>query len=618
MKNLRQKRQNSGRGTLRLLISLTLLLAFSSTSLGAVSAQDPRHDPPVVEEALLNQVKQRSDSLDYLIFFEDQADLSAAYGMSWEERGRYVYETLTAQAAESQAQVRQFLDKQGVSYQAFWIQNVISVENSSRAAFNGLLDYWEIDTLTTIPQVFLDEGVVTVTPFETTSERATTTNLAHINADDAWALGFTGAGIVVGSIDTGVRYSHDMLIGQYRGNLGGGSFDHNYNWWDAITPSGQVDPFDDHSHGTHTTGIMVGADGEGNQIGVAPDAAWIACKALSSSGSGSGADLIECGQFMLAPWNLAKEYANPDLRAHIVNNSWGNCDRTYSSWYAGVIDAWVAAGMYPVFANGNAGSPCNFGYPPGLNTVGNPARSGNVTGVGSTGNNNGAYATHSNWGPTDNPDTLNPNGYPDLKPQVVAPGVSILSAHSDSDSAYSYKTGTSMSAPHVAGLVALIWEAAPWLKDNYNYALTETLIQDTAVPILYNDQTGSGPRSPNYATGWGEIDALAAVVLARDGAILTGLVTSVTTGNPIPNAVVLAEAQADENKDASNTTNSQGRYEFPIATDEIYDISVSKLWYEIARMEDVIIPTGAGVTHDYGFALTDGPRHDTFLPIFLR
>ena len=614
MNNLRQKRQNTGRRIIRLLLSLILLLAISSTALGAVSAQDPRHDPPVVEEALLNQVKQRSDSLDYLIFFEDQADLSAAYGMSWEERGRYVYETLTAQAAESQAQVRQFLDKQGVSYQAFWIQNVISVENSSRAAFNGLLDYWEIDTLTTIPQVFLDEGVVTVTSLETTSERAATSNLAHINVDDAWALGFTGAGIVVGSIDTGVRYTHNALIGQYRGNLGGGSFDHNHNWWDAV--NGQAAAYDDHWHGTHTTGIMVGDDGGSNQIGVAPGAAWIACKGFPNVGSGSGTDLFECGQFMLAPWDLTGGDVNPSLRPHVVNNSWGDCSQTYSNWYAGVIDAWVAAGVYPVFSNGNAGN-CDYSYPPGLNTVGNPARSGNVTAVGSTGNNNGLYATHSNWGPTDNPDTLNPNGYPDLKPQVVAPGVSIRSSvfSGTSDSSYGTATGTSMSAPHVAGLVALIWQAGPWLEGNYS--LTETLIQDTAVPIFYDDLTGSGPRSPNYATGWGEIDALAAVVLARDGAILTGLVTSVTTGNPIPNAVIQVEAQADGNKDASNTTNSQGRYEFPIATDETYDISVSKLWYEIARMENISITTVGG-SNDYNFALTDGPRHDTFLPIFLR
>ena len=617
MKNLRQKRQNSGRGTLRLLISLTLLLAFSSTSLGAVSAQDPRHDPPVVEEALLNQVKQRSDSLDYLIFFEDQADLSAAYGMSWEERGRYVYETLTAQAAESQAQVRQFLDKQGVSYQAFWIQNVISVENSSRAAFNGLLDYWEIDTLTTIPQVFLDEGVVTVTSLETTSERAATSNLAHINVDDAWALGFTGAGIVVGSIDTGVRYTHSALIGQYRGNLGGGSFDHNYSWWDAV--NGQAAAYDDHWHGTHTTGTMVGDDGGSNQIGVAPEAAWIACKGFPNAGSGSGTDLYECGQFMLAPWDLAGENANPSLRPHVVNNSWGDCEQTYSNWYAGVIDAWVAAGIYPVFSNGNAGN-CGYSYPPGLNTVGNPARSGNVTAVGSTGNSNGAYAAHSNWGPTDNPDTLNPNGYPDLKPQVVAPGVSIRSSvvSGTSDSTYGTATGTSMSAPHVSGLVALIWEAAPCLMGDY--ADTETLIQQSAVPIPYDTSNGDeGPGNvPNHATGWGEIDALQTVTGTQDlCSVLQGTVTDAGTAQPISDIVVRVLAQGDSRNDRSTTTNEVGFYRIPVNSPEIYNIVVSKFGYYSETIENRAISED-GITETHDFSLTDYPILYFFLPLFIR
>ena len=91
------------------------------------------------------------------------------------------------------------------------------------------------------------------------------------------------------------------------------------------------------------------------------------------------------------------------------------------------------------------------------------------------GQRNGQYADHSNWGPTDNADTVNPRGYPDLKPQVLAPGVNIRSSVNTGDSAYGGMSGTSMSAPHVAGLIALMWGAAPCLVGDY--ATTETLIE---------------------------------------------------------------------------------------------------------------------------------------------
>lgn len=68
-----------------------------------------------------------------------------------------------------------------------------------------------------------------------------------------------------------------------------------------------------------------------------------------------------------------------------------------------------------------------------------------------------------------------------------------------------------MSAPHVAGLVALLWGATPRLRGNY--VMTETLLSQTAVPVPVPEY-GQG-RVPNYATGWGEIDALAAVMKSQ-------------------------------------------------------------------------------------------------------
>ena len=89
-----------------------------------------------------------------------------------------------------------------------------------------------------------------------------------------------GEGIVVGNVDTGVDFDHPALVGKYRGNLGGGNFNHNYNWFDPtfVCGSPSTTPCDNNNHGTHTMGTMVGDDGAGNQIGVAPGATWVAAK----------------------------------------------------------------------------------------------------------------------------------------------------------------------------------------------------------------------------------------------------------------------------------------------------------------------------------------------------
>ena len=69
-----------------------------------------------------------------------------------------------------------------------------------------------------------------------------------------------------------MQYDHPALVRQYRGNLGGGNFDHNYNWWDTTALHAPV-PYDDGAHGSHTMGTVLGEDAsQTNQIGVAPGA----------------------------------------------------------------------------------------------------------------------------------------------------------------------------------------------------------------------------------------------------------------------------------------------------------------------------------------------------------
>jgi subtilisin family serine protease len=99
---------------------------------------------------------------------------------------------------------------------------------------------------------------------------------------------------------------------------------------------------------------------------------------------------------------------------------------------------------------------------------------------------------------------LNPS-VPLLKPQVVAPGVNIRSSVQSSDTSYQAGwSGTSMSAPHVSGLVALLWQAAPDLRGDY--VATETIIEQSATPITYTTGCASDGTGgyPNCATGGGD------------------------------------------------------------------------------------------------------------------
>lgn len=531
-----------------------------------------------VDPVLLERVTERG-SAKVLVYLRERADLrAAAHGMSRAARGRLVHQRLKDTADRSQARLKAFLTARSLDHQAFWIDNVIVVRHASRSTLDELRALPEVRALRAEPEIILIEPEAVEWTDTGVAPLDVMANLAHVGAPQVWAQGYTGQGITIGIIDSGVRYTHQAVVGQYRGNLGGGSFDHDYHWWDPY--QAPIAPHDPHGHGTHVTGIVAGDDGGANQVGMAPGARWIGCAGFDINTVATTEGLLACGQFMLAPTTLTGTGADPDRRPHAVNNSWSSCSSAYNPWFEGVIEAWIAAGIVPVFGNGNAGN-CGYSNPPGLNTVGNPARSGKVLGIGSTGNSNGQYATHSNWGPTDSPNPGSPlypehGGFPHLKPNVVAPGVLIRSAYvqGDSDSTYVSATGTSMSSPHVAGLVALMWSAAPCLVGDY--AATGTIIQQTAGPVPFASGGLPAPgydNHPNYATGWGEIDAVTAVAEAQircgpHGRLL-GTVTSAATGAPIAGVTVDIDNPNGQPVQFRTWTDSEGRYGRVVAANEI-------------------------------------------------
>lgn len=564
---------------------------------------------PRIERALLGGGKQ-----DFTIELRDKADLSAAPSLPWNARGRHVVERLQATAEQSQPRVRDLLARRGLTFHSYWINNSIIVEDGDLADLRAITAVPGIARIGDVPKMDLIKPSPGHAPTaKGTDDPTLAPNIAWIGADQAWADGTTGDGIVVGIIDDGVSYTHEALRRQYRGTQPNGGAVHDYNWRSPI--GSDPEPRSVIGHGTHVTGTVVGdngADGDARRrTGVAPGAKWIGCLGLPMDGSEFA--LPECGQFMLAPTTVTGDNPNPDLRPHVVNNSWGRtmqCDGTADDFYRAIVDAWVAAGIFPVFSAGNS-SGCGLTEPAGLSTVSSPAALPAAFAVGSTGNHDGQYAVHSLWGPSAEsspglPTLPDHRGYPTMKPQVVAPGVDIVSTMGET-SDYEPMTGTSMSAPHITGLVALMLQAGECLIGDY--ATVGTMLMQTARPIDYasGGTPPPGPNNlPNYATGWGEIDAPAAVAAAAaacgDQGFLRGTVTDMR-GAPIQGATV--EVFVDANvRIYQTTTDAAGNYvrRLPVLGAPGYTVRASRYGFLPNTEAGVLIGDAATTRHDIQLA----------------
>src|SRR5262245_21395628 len=145
-------------------------------------------------------------------------------------RRQYVYDMLTSHAAATQRDLRAWLDAQGVHYRSFWINNSIYVHDATTALATALAARPDVALVRGDEPVAIDDAVA-----RADAQAAPDTvewNIHQIRADAVWAQGNTGQGVVVASIDTGVRYTHEALRNQYRGNNGNGTYTHDYNWWD--------------------------------------------------------------------------------------------------------------------------------------------------------------------------------------------------------------------------------------------------------------------------------------------------------------------------------------------------------------------------------------------------
>ena len=285
---------------------------------------------------------------------------------------------------------------------------------------NPQIAFAELDTLVTVALAPND-------PFYTTQQYGP----QIIRAEQAWDAA-QGAGAVIAVVDTGVDFGHPDLQGQL---LAGG--------YDFVNNDG--DPVDDHGHGTHVTGIAVAATNNGVGIaGIAPGAKVLPIKVLSSSGSGANSAMAQ-----------GIVYA-ADHGVKVINLSLGGF--SYSQTAQDAVNYAWAHGVLVVAAAGNGNSSLPY-Y---------PAWYTHVIAVGAT-DSHDLRAGFANFG-----DRL----------AVTAPGVGIYSTHwsAAAGSTYGAMSGTSMAAPHVAGLAALLFSQNVGRTNADVQALIAGTVDDLGVP----------------------------------------------------------------------------------------------------------------------------------------
>ena len=344
-------------------------------------------------------------------------------------------------------------------------------------------------------------------------------------------LGLDGNGIVIAILDTGVNDDVDLLNPGFPGHeslkgkfLGGGEFFCGQPV--CVTANNASMNPQDHGaeassyHGTHCAGTAMGTGGpDGFFAGVAPAARLVDCKVLSDAGASVG------GSPRGLEWVIANKNTlwaglppgSPWQGIDVVSMSLGSTEcATGSGTSTGagqaIVNAAVDAGLVLAIATGNDSA---------IDCISSPASADKSIAVGASTHNrtldraDDRVTTFSNEGIRD--DDGDADHFDEMKPNVVAPGAGIISANGDPSSdgtAYHQLSGTSMSAPHVAGCAALLLQANPALTP----LQVRSILQNTAEHNVPSAKaTGDRGQDPygldaNYdpSGGWGLVDVYAA------------------------------------------------------------------------------------------------------------
>ncbi|MCP5099031.1 MAG: S8 family serine peptidase [Chloroflexi bacterium] len=449
----------------RMLLALFVVLCAWFVLLnGSASAGRAELVDTKIAPQLLTQLRTQppTEMTTVIVTLKERANLSNIHAPDRPTRIKKVIEALQNTATTTQSPVQAVLTSPRFAGQVdfvepYWIFNGMVVK-----ATGNVIE--EIAVMHQVESVTINQMYQSPEPL---AGAASEQNIDLVNAPDLWGMGFTGSGIVIGTMDSGVDVNHPDLATQFRGGSN--------SWFD---PHGEhpTTPTDLSGHGTQTMGVILGRDSGGTAVGMAPNAQWIAVKIFNDAGSATTAAIHAGYQWLLDPDGDPGTADTP----HIVNNSWTNgfpgCDLTFQA----DLQALRAANILPIFAAGNVG--------------GNPATStspGNYPeafAVGGTDNSDNLYVS-SSQGPSACGEAE------EIFPELVAPGVSVRST--DLFGTYATNSGTSLSAPHVAGGLALLLNAFP------------SLTADQQEAALINGAVDLGAVGLDNLFGNGRLDLLA-------------------------------------------------------------------------------------------------------------
>jgi subtilisin len=330
-----------------------------------------------------------------------------------------------------------------------------------------------LQALAANPHVALIEPDAIYSINDVQTELDWTWGVKHIGADAAHASvpAHTGFGVKVAVLDSGINYNHVDLAPNYRGG------------YDFV--NNDIDPWDDHGHGTHVAGTIAAVRDGSGVVGVAPDVQLYALKVMNAEGFGS------------VSWFIAAIDWAAKNGIQVTNNSYGGT--TASAVFEQALANAAAGGMVHVASAGNRGTCDGTG-----STVGYPAAYRAVIAVAAT-DSLDARACFSSTGP-------------DV--EIAAPGVQIRSTLRTG--LYGDKwNGTSMAAPHVAGTAALLIGAG--VPDaNGNGRIDDEVRNLIAASVL---DLGTPGRDPLH--GFGRVDAQRALAAKDAPASLTSSVDSI-------------------------------------------------------------------------------------------
>ncbi len=436
---------------------------------------------------------------------------------------------------------------QASDIRAFWVSPVVSLKASS-ALIKALSTRSDVIFIRPDEKIELETAPYMELELASLDELIYNLDLVEVDKVEQF-LQLKGEGVVVASIDSGVDGFHPALQKQYRGYNPHGPAQHQGNWY-VVTGEPYLYPGDGLGHGTHTMGSMVGDDGLGHRIGVAPRAKWIAVKAFTNQGYTYESWIHAAFEWILAP------AGNPALAPDIVNNSWGS-DVGSDPRFRADVQSLRAAGILPVFSAGNNG--------PQRDTIGAPASYPEALAVGAV--DESKLPTHFS--------SRGPSSWGEVKPELSAPGVNVISAFPGGG--YAKMDGTSMAAPHVAGIAALLLEANP----NLGVDQLEQILLQTAEPL--------STTIPNNVSGYGLVNAYAAALQVTQNGILRGSVKEAITNQPIPFATLTVQDRHPTNPTViALSTQADGSFEVHLPPG-LYDLTVARFDYEPQTQTSIYI-----------------------------